>query len=149
MWERRIKWKGKKILVFDLGGGTFDVTILNFKSGGEQNYEILATKGDRFLGGEDFDNKLVEYFLDKFCTKMNESKEEIKKDKKCIKKLKIKCENIKRALSKKKETTLLVNNFYNNNDIFEEITRNDFEKICSDLFKRLITPIEDAYYDAK
>ena len=141
--------KEKKILVFDLGGGTFDVTILNFKSGGEQNYEILATKGDRFLGGEDFDNKLVEYFLDKFCTKMNESKEEIKKDKKCIKKLKIKCENIKRALSKKKETTLLVNNFYNNNDIFEEITRNDFEKICSDLFKRLIAPIEDALSDAK
>ena len=141
--------KEKNILVFDLGGGTFDVTILKFKSSGEQNYDILATKGDKFLGGEDFDNKLVEYILDKFCQKMNESKEEIKKNKKCIKKLKIKCENIKRILSKREETTLFVNNFYNNNNIFEEITRRDFEKICSDLFKRLITPIEDALSDAK
>ena len=86
----------KKILVFDLGGGTFDVTILKINDGKEQNFEILSTKGDKFLGGEDFDNKLVDYFLDKFCKNMNESKEKVKKDKKAIKKLKIACENIKR-----------------------------------------------------
>ena len=141
--------KQKNILVFDLGGGTFDVTILKIVTGSKQSYDILATKGDKFLGGEDFDNKLVEYFLDKFCKKMNEKKEEIKKDKKCIKKLKISCEHIKRVLSRSFETMLFVNNFYNGNDIFEEITRETFENICSDLFKRLIEPIEEALTDAK
>ena len=59
-----------KILVFDLGGGTFDVTILKINDSGEQNFDILSTKGDKFLGGEDFDNKLVEYVLDQFCSKI-------------------------------------------------------------------------------
>ena len=72
-----------KILIFDLGGGTFDVTILNInkEKNLEQIFEILSTNGDKFLGGEDFDNKLVEYFLDKFCEKMGLNKNEIKKDK--------------------------------------------------------------------
>ena len=67
--EKNENEKEKKILVFDLGGGTFDVTILKINKGGEQNFEIMSTKGDKFLGGEDFDNKLVEYFLDHFSTK--------------------------------------------------------------------------------
>ena len=82
----------KKILVFDLGGGTFDVTILNInkdKKNSEQCFEILSTNGDKFLGGEDFDNLLVEYALDKFCYKNELKKEEVKKDKKAIRKLKI------------------------------------------------------------
>ena len=75
----------KKILVFHLGGGTFEVTILKIiKKRCQQNFEIISTKGDKFLGGEDFDNKLVEFVLDKFCRKMKESKEEIRKDKKGI-----------------------------------------------------------------
>ena len=139
----------KKILVFDLGGGTFDVTILKINKGGEQNFEILSTKGDKFLGGEDFDNKLVDFVLDKFCKKMNESKENIKQDKKAIKKLKIACENIKRVLSSNLETTLFINNFYNNNDIMERITKNEFENLCQDLFNRLKIPIEEALVDAK
>ena len=88
----------KKILVFDLGGGTFDVTILRINVGKEQNFEILSTNGNKFLGGEDFDNILVDYFLEKFCKNMKESKEKIKNDKKAIRKLKIACENIKRVL---------------------------------------------------
>ena len=139
----------KKILVFDLGGGTFDVTILKIIKGGEQNFEIMSTKGDKFLGGEDFDNKLVEFVLDKFCKKMKESKEEIKKDKKCIKRLKISCENIKRVLSSSEETTLYISNFYKNNDIYETISRSDFEDLCTDLFERLKIPIDDALTDAK
>ena len=141
--------KEKKILVFDLGGGTFDVTILKIIKSGEQNFDIMSTKGDKFLGGEDFDNKLVEDVLDKFCRKMKESKVEIKKDKKCIKKLKISCENIKRVLSSSPETTLYISNFYHGNDILETITRKDFEVLCDDLFQRLKTPIDEALIDAK
>ena len=141
--------KEKKILVFDLGGGTFDVTILKIIKDGEQNFEILSTKGDKFLGGEDFDNKLVEYMLDKFCKKMKESKEEIKKDKKCIKRLKISCENIKRVLSSNEDTTLYLSNFYKGNDIYETITKNEFQNLCNDLFQRLKPPIDDALEYAK
>ena len=139
----------KKILVFDLGGGTFDVTILKINEGKEQNFEILSTKGDKFLGGEDFDNKLVEYFVDKFCKNMKESKENIKKDKKAIKKLKIACENIKRVLSNNMESTLSITNFYNKNDILENIDRKEFEKLCQDLFERLKLPLDDSLSDAK
>ena len=139
----------KNILVFDLGGGTFDVTILKINKGNEQIFDILSTKGDKFLGGEDFDNKLVDYVLDKFCQKMNESKEKIQEDKKAIKKLKIACENIKRVLSSNEETTLFISNFYNKNDIMEKITRVNFEKLCEDLFERLKIPINEALIDAK
>ena len=111
------KNKQKKILVFDLGGGTFDVTILNINQSGEQNFEILSTKGNKFLGGEDFDNKLVEHFLDNFCKKMGESKQKLKEDKKAIKRLKIACENIKKVLSTNTETRICLNNFYKNNEL--------------------------------
>ena len=87
--------KEKKILVFDLGGSTFEATILKINKHEKYNFEILSAKIDKFLGGQDFDNKLVEYFLDKFCKQFNLSKEKIKQDKKAIQKLKIFCENIK------------------------------------------------------
>ena len=108
----------------------------------------MSTKGDKFLGGEDFDNQLVELVLDRFCQKMNENKEEIKKDKRAIKKLKISCENIKRVLSNNTETTLYIHDFYKNNDIMEIITRDEFENSCKDLFERLKKPLNEALEDA-
>jgi len=140
--------RGKKILVFDLGGGTFDVTILNISKSQEKNFEILSTKGNKFLGGEDFDNKLVEHFLDNFCKNMGESKKKIKEDKKAIKRLKIACENIKKVLSTSTETRICLNNFYKSNDLLEDITRSQFEYFCSDLFEKLKKPIDDALFDA-
>ena len=140
--------RGKKILVFDLGGGTFDVTILNISKSQEKNFEILSTKGNKFLGGEDFDNKLVEQFLDNFCKNMGESKKKIKEDKKAIKRLKIACENIKKVLSTSTETRICLNNFYKSNDLLEDITRSQFEYFCSDLFEKLKKPIDDALFDA-
>ena len=89
-----------KILVFDLGGGTFDVTILCVNIMNEDNFEIISTNGDKFLGGEDFDNKLLNYFLESFCRKMQENKNIILENKNLIRKLKISCENIKKVLSK-------------------------------------------------
>ena len=141
-----------KILIFDLGGGTFDVTILNInqdKKNLEQIFEILSTNGDRFLGGEDFDNKLVDYILDKFCNKNEINKEDIKKDKKAIKKLKISCEKIKRVLSSSRETTLCINHFYDKKDILENIRYETFYSITKDLIERLEKPLKDALSDAK
>ena len=147
--EKNENEKEKKILVFDLGGGTFDVTILKINKGGEQNFEIMSTKGDKFLGGEDFDNKLVEYFLDNFSKEIKEKKEIIKTDKKAIKKLKIACEKIKRVLSDSQDTTLSLHNFYKNNDIMKTISRTEFENLCKDLFDRLKIPLDEALEDAR
>ena len=148
--------KGKEIngktLVFDLGGGTFDVTILNInkdKKNSEQIFEILSTNGDKFLGGEDFDNKIVEYALDKFCYKNDLNKEEIKKDKKALRKLKIACEKIKRVLSSSRETTLCINHFYDNKDILEKISSIQFNELTKDLIKKLEKPLKEALTDAK
>ena len=138
----------EKILIFDLGGGTFDVSILSIKKD-ENNpdyktFQVLGTSGDTQLGGEDFDNKLVDFCLNK----MN-NKEKIKMDKKCIKKLKINCEKIKKTLSFENEATLRINNFYENEDISIKIKKEEFEDICNDLFKRLETSLDDALINAK
>ena len=141
----------EKILVFDLGGGTFDVTILNIEK--DQNntkkFDVISTSSNKFLGGEDFDNKLVEYVLNDFCQNMHESKEKIKENKKLIKRLKVSCENIKRVLSVEEQTTLIINNFYNNKDILKIITRFEFEDLCKDLFEKLEKPLDDAIAKAK
>ena len=139
------------ILIFDLGGGTFDVTLLSINKdvNNKDIFNVLSTKGEKFLGGEDFDNKLVEYFLDKFCEKMNLKKEDVKKDKKAIRKLKISCEKIKRVLSSTEETQLYIYNFYDNKDILEKISCSIFEFLCKDLIEKLRKPLLDVISDAK
>ena len=140
----------EKILVFDLGGGTFDISILSFKKNinNKSNYisfEVKGSAGDTNLGGEDFDNELVKYFLKK--AKCNEK--EIKNDKQAIKKLKVSCENIKKILSTSEETTLRIQNFYKNEDINEKITRKEFEDKCNHLFRKIKTSLKDALKKAK
>ena len=139
----------EKILIFDLGGGTFDVSILSLiKDKNNQNrlsFEVLGTSGDMQLGGEDFDNELVDFFL----KKRKENENEIRKNNQAIKKLKIACENIKKILSSSEGTTLRINNFYNNMDLNEPITRKEFEEKCKHLFKRLEHPLDEALRKAK
>ena len=152
--EKNKEERDGKILVFDLGGGTFDVTILtlnqNVKSNRtEQIFEVLSTNGDKFFGGEDFDNELSDYVLNKFCKDNNESKEEIIKDKKSIKRLKIACENIKKVLSYNDNTSLCISHFYNNKDIIQPLSQKEFEYLCDDLFVKIEKPLEDALFDAK
>ena len=104
----------KKVLVFDLGGGTFDVSILTIEkqeNSNLSNFKVIATSGDTQLGGEDFDNELVEYFLQK-----KNFDDKIKEDKQCLRRLKVACENIKKILSSSEETVLRINNFYNNQE---------------------------------
>ena len=150
--EKSEEINNNKILVFDLGGGTFDVTILNInKNNGkfENNYEILSTSGDKFLGGVDFDNVIVNYFLEQFCIKNDLKTEDIRKDKKAMRKLKISCEKIKRNLSFVQQETLKIKNFYNNLDIFESIWQNNFWILSKDLINRLEETLKDALNDAK
>ena len=149
--DEKTKDNNGKILIFDLGGGTFDVTLLsiNKSASNEDIFNVLSSKGEKFLGGEDFDNILVEYFLDLFCAKMNLKKEDVKKDKKAIRKLKISCEKIKRVLGSTRETQLCINNFYDNKDILEIITSAKFNSLCKDLIEKLRKPLEDVISDAK
>ena len=149
--DEKNKDNNGKILIFDLGGGTFDVTVLSINKNvdNEEIFNILSSKGEKFLGGEDFDNKLVEYFLDRFCEKMNLKKEVVKEDKKAIRKLKISCEKIKRVLTSSNETQLFIHNFYDNKDILEKITSPIFNTLCKDLIEKLRKPLDDAISDAK
>ena len=145
------KLEDKKILVFDLGGGTFDVSILAFESEKtkdkteSKNLTVLSISGDMHLGGEDFDNALVDYVI-----KKQNINNEIKNNKEAMKKLKVACENIKKILSFATETTLRINNLYKDKDknieidVCEKITRREFEEACQPLFDRLQIPIKTA-----
>ena len=144
----------KIILVFDLGGGTFDVTILKIyinkdKQNLEKNYEILSTNGDKFLGGVDFDNALVNYFLEEFCKNNDLKIEDVRKDKKAMRKLKISCEKIKRNLSFSIKETLNIQNFYNNLDIIQDICYAKFFSLTEDLIERLRGTLKAALNDAE
>jgi len=150
--EKKGEINNKNILVFDLGGGTFDVTILNInKLNGkfENNYEILSTSGDKFLGGIDFDNKIVDYILERFCSINKLRIEDVRKDKKAMKKLKISCEKLKRCLSFSREERLYIKNFYNNLDILDYICENIFNYSTKDLIKRIKDTLKDALNNAK
>ena len=149
--DEKNKDNNGKILIFDLGGGTFDVTLLSINNNidNKEIFNVLSSKGEKFLGGEDFDNKLVEYFLDNFCEKMDLKKEDVKRDKKAIRKLKISCEKIKRVLNSTKETQLYIHNFYDNKDILEKITETKFNTLCKDLIAKLRKPLDDVISDAK
>ena len=133
------------ILIFDLGGGTFDVSILSLKKDEKDNstsFEVLGTAGDTNLGGEDFDNALVEIVLRKIENKADA--ERIRADKKALKKLKVACENTKKILSISDKANICINDTMKDLDIIEIIYRNEFESECQPLFNKLIPPIEKA-----
>ena len=133
------------ILIFDLGGGTFDVSILSLKKDEKDNstsFEVLGTAGDTNLGGEDFDNALVEIVLRKIENKADA--ERIRANKKALKKLKVACENTKKILSISDKANICINDVMKDLDIIEIIYRNEFESECQPLFNKLIPPIEKA-----
>ena len=139
------KNQNSNILVFDLGGGTFDVSILALqmdKMNNSTSFEVLGTGGDTNLGGEDFDNALVEIVLRK--RQKIEETNKIRKDKKAMKRLKVACENAKKILSISDKANICINDIIKDVDIFEIIYRNEFEVECQPLFDRLIEPIEKA-----
>ena len=126
-------------IVFDLGGGTLDITLLNIRKNNEGviNFEVEVSDGDTHLGGSDFDNKLIDYCISEFCKTTPYKEENVRQDKKACKRLKIKCENAKKMLSLTKKTTITVENFFGTEDLIVEITRDFFNDLCKDLYDKI------------
>nr|CAI39094.1 ER-type hsp70 [Paramecium tetraurelia] len=133
----------KNILVFDLGGGTFDVSILTIDNG---VFEVVATLGDTHLGGEDFDQRIIDHFIKVIKKKHNK---DISADKRAIQKLKREVEKSKRALSATHETKIEIEDLVDGLDFNEVLTRAKFEELNNDLFKKTTGPMQTALEDSK
>jgi len=133
----------KNILIFDLGGGTFDVSVLAIEDG---IFEVKSTAGDTHLGGEDFDNRLVNHFIQDFKRK---HKKDISQNKRSLRRLRTACERAKRTLSTSATANLEIDALYEGIDFYTNISRARFEELCSDLFRSTMTPVESALRDAK
>jgi len=132
----------KNIIVFDLGGGTFDVSLLTIDNG---VFEVVATAGDTHLGGEDFDQKLTEHFVKIFKKKNNV---DLRKDARAFQKLKGEVEKAKRDLSSVHQVKITIEGIAEGIDFQETITRAKFEELCADLFKKTLKPVEQVLEDA-
>ena len=132
----------KNILVFDLGGGTFDVTALTIDNG---VFEVLATNGDTHLGGEDFDQRVMQYFMKKFERKNGVN---LKTDKRSLQKLRREVERVKRVLSSQHQARLEVESLIDGIDFSETLTRARFEELNLNLFKRTLKPVTQVLSDA-
>ena len=133
----------KNIIVFDLGGGTFDVSLLTIDNG---VFEVVATAGDTHLGGEDFDQRLTEHFAKIFKKKNNGI--DIKKDPRALQKLKQEVEKAKRDLSSVPQVKITIESIIDGIDFSETITRARFEELCNDLFKKTLKPVETVMSDS-
>ncbi|WFC99245.1 ATPase with role in protein import into the ER [Malassezia yamatoensis] len=131
-----------QIVVYDLGGGTFDVSLLSIDSG---VFEVLATAGDTHLGGEDFDNRVSEYLLKQFKKKTNS---DASGNKRSVGKLKREVERAKRTLSSQMSTKIEIESFFDGQDLSETLTRAKFEELNADLFRRTLKPVEQVLKDA-
>lgn len=135
--------KGEKnILVFDLGGGTFDVSILTIDNG---VFEVISTNGDTHLGGEDFDQRIMEYFIK--LIKRKHSKD-VSNDKKAVQKLRREAERAKRSLSNQHQVRVEIESLYDGIDFSEPLTRARFEELNNDLFLKTMGPVKKAMEDA-
>jgi heat shock protein 5 len=131
----------KNILVFDLGGGTFDVTLLTIDTG---VVEVLAPNGATPRGGDDFDHRVMNYFIKVFKKKHNV---DITKDKRSVQKLRREVERVKRTLSSQQKARLEIESLYDGIDFSETLTRARFEDLCLDLFKKTLGPVENVMKD--
>ena len=134
----------KNILVFDLGGGTFDVSVLTIAEG--SLFEVKSTAGDTHLGGEDFDNRLVNHFIAEFNRK---HRKDISHNPRSLRRLRTACERAKRTLSSSAQASVEIDSLFEGIDFYTTITRARFEDLCSDLFRATLEPVEKAIRDAK
>merc|ERR1712013_916535 len=133
----------KNVLVFDLGGGTFDVSLLSITDG---VFEVLATNGDTHLGGEDFDQRVMEYFMKLIKKKTGK---DIRDDKRATQKLRREVEKAKRALSSAHQTRIEIESLVDREDFSETLTRAKFEELNMDLFKNTMKPVQQVLKDAE
>ncbi|BET02630.1 Heat shock protein [Nesidiocoris tenuis] len=137
--------KGERnVLIFDLGGGTFDVSILTIDEG--SLFEVKATAGDTHLGGEDFDNRLVNHLAEEFKRKY---RKDIKGNARALRRLRTAAERAKRTLSSSTEANIEIDALHEGVDFYTKVTRARFEELCSDLFRSTLQPVEKCLSDAK
>ncbi|KAG2319835.1 hypothetical protein Bca52824_013048 [Brassica carinata] len=133
----------RNVLIFDLGGGTFDVSLLTIEEG---VFEVKATAGDTHLGGEDFDNRLVNHFVAEFRRK---HKKDISGNARALRRLRTACERAKRTLSSTAQTTIEIDSLHEGVDFYATISRARFEEMNMDLFRKCMDPVEKVLRDAK
>merc|ERR1712201_11348 len=132
----------RNVLIFDLGGGTFDVSILTIEDG---IFEVKSTAGDTHLGGEDFDNRMVDHFVNEFKRK---HKKDMKGNKRALRRLRTACERAKRTLSASAQANIEIDSMFEGIDFYTSITRARFEELCSDLFRNSMGPVEKTLRDS-
>ncbi|XP_063966502.1 endoplasmic reticulum chaperone BiP-like [Lytechinus pictus] len=132
----------KNILVFDLGGGTFDVSLLTIDNG---VFEVISTNGDTHLGGEDFDQRVMEHFIKLYKKKKGK---DVRKDNRAVQKLRREVEKAKRALSSQHQARIEIESFYDGEDFSETLTRARFEELNMDLFRSTMKPVQRVLDDA-
>jgi molecular chaperone DnaK (HSP70) len=133
----------KNVLIFDLGGGTFDVSLLMIEEG---IFEVKATAGDNHLGGEDLDTRMMEYFHQEFKTKF---KKDFADDPRAFSRLRAACERAKRNLSTSTQAHIEIDSFYEGIDFYTVITRARFEELCMDCFRKCMEPVEKVLKDSR
>lgn len=149
----------RNVLIFDLGGGTFDVSLLTIEEG---IFEVKSTAGDTHLGGEDFDNRLVNHFVQEFkrlvpsaCsvdtanTLHRKHKKDLSGNSRALRRLRTACERAKRTLSSSAQTSIEIDSLFEGVDFYTSITRARFEELCQDLFRSTMEPVERVLRDAK
>ncbi|KAL0276402.1 UNVERIFIED_CONTAM: hypothetical protein PYX00_003989 [Menopon gallinae] len=132
----------KNVLVFDLGGGTFDVSLLTIENG---VFEVVSTNGDTHLGGEDFDQRVMDHFIKLYKKKKGK---DIRKDNRAVQKLRREVEKAKRALSSSHQVRIEIESFFEGDDFSETLTRAKFEELNMDLFRSAMTPVQKVLEDA-
>ncbi|OAA67154.1 heat shock protein [Niveomyces insectorum RCEF 264] len=133
----------RNVLIFDLGGGTFDVSLLTIEEG---IFEVKSTAGDTHLGGEDFDNRLVSHFVNDFKRK---NKKDLSTNARALRRLRTACERAKRTLSSSAQTSIEIDSLFEGIDYYTSITRARFEELCQDLFRSTLQPVDRVLTDAK
>ena len=133
----------KNVLIFDLGGGTFDVSLLTIEEG---VFEVKATAGDTHLGGEDFDSRMVDHFVKEFQRKHHK---DLSTNQRALRRLRTACERAKRALSSSTVATLEIDSLCDGIDFNSQMTRARFEDLCADYFRATLLPVEKVLRDAK
>jgi len=139
------KWstEERNVLVFDLGGGTLDVTLLAIEEG---IFEVKATAGDTHLGGEDFDSRIVNHFVQEFLRK---TKRDLSSNPRALRRLRTACERAKRTLSSANSASIEIEYLLEGIDFYTSLTRGRFEELCQDLFRSTLDPLEKVLRDSK
>lgn len=141
--DQKVQGGEKHVLIFDLGGGTFDVSVLAIEEG---IFEVKSTAGDTHLGGEDFDNRMVNHFVQEFKRK---HKKDLIGSARSLRRLRTACERAKRTLSSSTQASIEIDSLFEGIDFYTSITRARFEELCADLFRGTLQPVEKALGDAK